>query len=117
MVATSAGIDLFQNLQSVFLGHAFFQYFFFHIFAHKVPPDQHIMLAMPYETFHLAFILRNLYRGEIPDERFSPVYAGGQNRSDQLVCRWLFSHGLLFLLDGWLDKVMNKNSMGNRCPG
>jgi hypothetical protein len=35
------------------------------------------------------------------------------NHSDQLVCRWLFSHELLFFLDGRLNKVMNKNSMGD----
>jgi hypothetical protein len=75
------------------------------------------MLAMPYEAFHLGFVLRNLCRGKIPDERFSPVCGGGRNRSDQLVCGWLFSHGLLLFLDGWLDKVMNKNSMGNHYPG
>jgi hypothetical protein len=35
------------------------------------------MLATPYEAFHLDFVLKNLCRGEIPDEWFSPVYAGG----------------------------------------
>jgi hypothetical protein len=40
------------------------------------------MLATPYEAFHLGLVLRNLYKGEIPDERFSSVYAGGQNHSD-----------------------------------
>jgi hypothetical protein len=85
--------------------------------VHKVPLDQHIMLATPYEAFYLGFVLRNLCRGKIPDERFSPVYGSGHNRSDQLVCRWLFGHGLLLFLDGWLDKIMNKNSVGNCCPG
>jgi hypothetical protein len=35
---------------------------------------------------------------------------------DQLVSKRLFSHKLLFFLDGWLDKVMNKNSIGDHCP-
>jgi hypothetical protein len=75
------------------------------------------MLATPYEAFHLGFILRNLCRGKISDERFSLVCGGGQNRGDQLVCRWLFGHRLLLFLDKRLDKVMNENSIGNRCPG
>jgi hypothetical protein len=58
------------------------------------------MLATPYEAFHLGFVLRNLCRGKIPDERFSPVCGGGRNYSDQLVYRRLFGHGLLFFLDG-----------------
>jgi hypothetical protein len=58
------------------------------------------MLAMPYEAFHLGLVSGNLCGGEIPDERFSLVYAGGQNHSDQLVCSWLFGHRLLFFLDG-----------------
>jgi hypothetical protein len=29
----------------------------------------------------------------------------------------MFSYRLLFYLDGWLDKVMNENSMGDLCPG
>jgi hypothetical protein len=74
------------------------------------------MLAMLYEAFHLGLVLRNLCRGEIPDEWLSPVGAVGQNHSDQLVCRWLFSHRVLFFLDGWLNKVMNENSMGDYCP-
>jgi hypothetical protein len=109
-------MDLFQNLHSMFLGHAFLQQFFLHILAHKLPLDQHIMLATLYEAFHLGLVLGNLYRGEIPDEWFSPVYVGGQNCSDQLVYRWLFGHGLLFFLDGRLNKVMNKNS-GDHCLG
>jgi hypothetical protein len=105
MVATSASMDLFQNLPSVFLGHAFLQQFFLRILAHKLPLDQHIMFPMPYEAFHLGLVLGNLCRGEIPNEWFSPVCADGWNHSDQLVCRWLFSHGLLFFLDGRLNKV------------
>jgi hypothetical protein len=87
MVATSASMDLFQNLDSMFLGHAFLQQFLFRILAHKVPLDQHIVLATPYEAFHLGFVMRNLYRGKIPDERFSLVCSSGQNHSDHLVCR------------------------------
>jgi hypothetical protein len=58
------------------------------------------MFATPYEAFHLGLVLGNLYKGEIPDEWLSPVGASGRNHSDQLVCRWLFSYGLLFFLDG-----------------
>jgi hypothetical protein len=68
MVATSASMDLFQNLHFMFLGHVFLQQFLLHILAYKFPLDQHIMLATPYETFHLGLILGNLCRGEIPDE-------------------------------------------------
>jgi hypothetical protein len=75
------------------------------------------MLASPYEAFHLGLVLGNLCRGEIPDEWLSLVGAGGQNHSDQLVYRWLFSHRLLFFLDGQLNKVMNENSMADPCPG
>jgi hypothetical protein len=75
------------------------------------------MLDTPHEVFHLGFILRNLYRGKISDERFSSVCGVGQNRGDQLVYRRLFGHWLLLFLDRWLDKVMNEISMGNRCPG
>jgi hypothetical protein len=110
-------MDLFQNLRSLFLGHAFLQQFFLRVLAHKLPFDQYIMLATPYEAFHLGLVLGNLYRGEILDERLSPVGAGAWNHSDQLVCRQLFSYRLLFYLDGWLDKVMNENSMGDLCPG
>jgi hypothetical protein len=70
------------------------------------------MLATSYEAFHLGLVLGNLYRGEIPDEWLSPISAGGRNHSDQLVYRRLFSHRLLFFLDGRLNKVMNKNSKG-----
>jgi hypothetical protein len=75
------------------------------------------MLATPYEAFHLGLALGNLCRGEIPNEWLSPVGAGGQNRSNQLVCRWLFIHRLLFFHNGQVDKVMNENSMGDHCPG
>jgi hypothetical protein len=75
------------------------------------------MLATPYEVFHLDFVLRNLCRGKIPDERFSLVCGGGRNCSNQLVYRGLFGHGLLLFLDGRLDMVMNQNYMGNHCPG
>jgi hypothetical protein len=71
---------------------------------------------MPYEVFHLGLLLGNLCRGEILDERLSPVSTGGRNHGDQLVCRWLFGHRLLFFLDGRLNKVMNENSMGDHCP-
>jgi hypothetical protein len=69
-------MDLFQNLRSLFLGHAFLQQFFLSVLAHKLPFDQHIMLAMPYEAFHLDLVLGNLYRGEILDERLSLVDVG-----------------------------------------
>jgi hypothetical protein len=82
MVATSASMDLFQNFQSVFLGHTFLQQLLLRILAHKFPLDQHIMLATPYEAFHLGLVLGNLYGGEIPNEWFSLVYVGGQNHSD-----------------------------------
>jgi hypothetical protein len=75
------------------------------------------MLVTSYEAFHLGLILGNLYRGEIPDEWLSPVDVGVQNHGNQLVCRRQFSHRLLFFLDGWLNKVMNKNSMGDHCSG
>jgi hypothetical protein len=75
------------------------------------------MLATQYEAFHLGLVLGNLCRGEIPDEWLSPVGAGGQNHSNQLVCKRLFSHMLLFFLDGRLNKVMNENFMGDHCPG
>jgi hypothetical protein len=75
------------------------------------------MLATPYETFHLGLVLGSLCRGEIPDEWLSSVGVGGRNHSDQLVCRWLFSHRLLFFLDGRLNKAMNKNSMRDHCSG
>jgi hypothetical protein len=75
------------------------------------------MLATSYAAFHLSLLLGNLCRGEIPNELLSPVDAGGQNCGDQLVCRRLFNHKLLFFLDGWLNKVMNKNSMGDHCLG
>jgi hypothetical protein len=81
--------------------------------VHRLPLDQYIMLATPFEAFHLSLVLENLYRGEIPDEWPSPVGASGQNHSDQLVCRWLFSYRLLFFLDGWREKVLNENSMGD----
>jgi hypothetical protein len=77
MVATSASMDLFQNLHALFLGYTFLQQFFLHVLAHKLPLDQHIMLATPYEAFHLGLVLGNLYRGEIHNEWFSPVSAGG----------------------------------------
>jgi hypothetical protein len=96
----------------MFLGHAFLQQFLLRVLTHKFPLDQHIVLATPYETFHLGLVLGNLCRGEIPDEWLSPLGVNSQNHSDQLVCRWLFSHRLLFFLDGWLNKVMNENSMG-----
>jgi hypothetical protein len=67
-------------------------------------------------VFHLDLILGNLCRGEIPDEWLSLVGVGGQNRNNQLVYRLLFSYRLLFFLDGWLDKVLNENSMGDLCP-
>jgi hypothetical protein len=70
------------------------------------------MLATPYEVFHLGFVLRNLYRGKISDEWFSPIYGGG-NHSDQLICRQGFGHRLLLFLDRWLDKVMKENTMRN----
>jgi hypothetical protein len=117
MIATSASMDLLQNLHALFLGHTFLQQFFLRVLAHKLPLDQHIMLAMPYETFHLGLVMGNLCRSEIPDEWLSLVGAGGQNCSDQLVYRWLFSYRLFFFLDGWLDKVLNENSMGDLCPG
>jgi hypothetical protein len=117
MVVTSANIDLFQNLHFVILGHAFLQQFLLRILAHKFLLDQHIMLAMSYEAFHLGLVLGNLCRGEILDEWLHPVSAGGQNHSDQLVYRRLFSHRLLFFLDGRLNKVMNENSMGDHYPG
>jgi hypothetical protein len=85
-------MNLFQNLHSVFLGYTFLQQFLLHILAHKFPLDQHIVLAMPYEVFHLGLLLGNLCRGEILDERLSPVSTGGRNHGDQLVCRWLFGH-------------------------
>jgi hypothetical protein len=75
------------------------------------------MLVTSYESFHLGFILRNIYRGKISDEWFSPVYGGGRNHGDQLVCRQLFDHQLLLFLGRRLDKVMNENSMENRCLG
>jgi hypothetical protein len=68
MVATSASMDIFQNLHSLFLGHIFLQQFFLRILTHKLPLNQHIMLATPFEAFHLGFVLGNLCRGEIPDE-------------------------------------------------
>jgi hypothetical protein len=74
------------------------------------------MLATSYEAFHLGLVLGNLCRGKIPDEWLSLVGAS-QNHSNQLICRWLFSHRLLFFLDGWLNEVMNKNSMGDHCSG
>jgi hypothetical protein len=117
MVATSASMDLFQNLNSMFLGHAFLQQLLLCILAHKFPLDQHIMLATSYEAFHLGLVLGNLCRGEIPNEWLSPIGAGGRNHSDQLVYRWLFSHRLLFFLDGRLNKVMNENSRGDHCMG
>jgi hypothetical protein len=70
------------------------------------------MLATSYEAFYLGLVLGNLCGGEIPDEWFSPVYAGGRNHSDQLVCRWLFGHMLLFFLNGRLNKVMNETPWG-----
>jgi hypothetical protein len=79
MVATSVGMDLFQNLHSVFLGHAFLQQFLLRILAHKFPLDQHIMLATPYEAFHLGLVLGDLCGGEISYEWLSLVSAGGQN--------------------------------------
>jgi hypothetical protein len=88
------------------------QQFFLRVLAHKLPLDQHIMLATSYETFHLGLVMGNLCRGEVPDEWRSPVGAGGRNCSDQLVSKWLFSYRLLFFLDRWLDKVLNENSMG-----
>jgi hypothetical protein len=88
------------------------QQFFLHVFAHKLPFDQYIMLATLYEAFHLGLVLGNPCRGEIPNELLSLVDAGGQNHGDQLVHRWLFGHMLLFFLDGRLNKVMNENSMG-----
>jgi hypothetical protein len=75
------------------------------------------MLATSYEAFYLSLVLGNLCKGEIFDEWLSPIGAGGWNHSDQLVYRRLFSHRLLFLLDGRLNKVMNENSMGDLCPG
>jgi hypothetical protein len=112
MVATSASMDLLQNLHALFLEHVFLQQFFLRVLAHKLPLDQHIMLSTPHEMFHLSLIMGNLCRGEIPNEWLSLVGAGGWNCSDQLVCRWLFSYRLLFFLDGWLDKVLNENSVG-----
>jgi hypothetical protein len=41
----------------------------------------------------------------------------GSLQSVPVVCKWLFSHMLLFFLDGWLNKVMNKNFMGGSLPG
>jgi hypothetical protein len=110
-------MDLFQNLHSVFLGHAFLHQFFLRVFAHKHPLNQHIMLAMLYEVFHLGLVLGNLCRGKIPNELLSLVGAGGRNHSDQLVYRRQFNHRLLFFLDGLLNKVMNENSMGDHYPG
>jgi hypothetical protein len=75
------------------------------------------MLATLYEVFHLGLISGNLCRGQIPDEWLSLVGAGGQNHSDQLVYRRVLSHRLPFFLDRWLNKVINENSMGDRCPG
>jgi hypothetical protein len=57
--------------------NAFSQQFFLRVLAHKLPLDQHIMLATPYEAFHLSLVMGNLCRGEIPDEWLSPVGAGG----------------------------------------
>jgi hypothetical protein len=95
----------------------FYKKFFLRVLAHKLPLDQHIILAMPYEVFHLSLVLGNYCRGEISDEWLSPAGAGGQNHNDQLVCRRLFSYRLLFFLDGRLDKVLNENSLGYLYPG
>jgi hypothetical protein len=93
MVATSASMDLFQNLHSVL------QQFLLRILAHKFPLDKHIMLVTPYEAFHLGLVLGNLYRGEIPDEWLSPVDAGGRNHSNQLS------------IDGYLATGFSSSSM------
>jgi hypothetical protein len=86
MVATSASMDLLQNLHALFLGHAFLQQFVLHVLAHKLPLNQHIMLATSYETFHLGLVMGNLGRGEVPDKWLSLVDSGGWNCSDQLDC-------------------------------
>jgi hypothetical protein len=63
------------------------------------------MLSTPYEAFHLGLVLGNL------------CGAGGQNRSDQLVYRRLFSYKLLLFLNRQLNKVMNENPIGALCLG
>jgi hypothetical protein len=83
---------------------------------HKLPLNQHIMLATTYEAFHLGLVLGNLCRGEIPDEWLSLVSAHGQNHSNQQVCKRLFRYRFLFFLDGWPNQVLNENSIGDLCP-
>jgi hypothetical protein len=100
MVATGASMDLLQNLHPFFLRDALLKQFLLHVLTHKLPLDKYIVLAMPDKVLHLNFVMGNICGCEIPYERLSLVATAGQNRSDQLVCKRLFYHGLFFLLGG-----------------
>jgi hypothetical protein len=117
MVATGASIYLLQNLHPFFLRDALLKQFLLRVLTHKLPLDEYIVLATPDKAFYLNFVMGNIYRREIPYEWLSPVTSAGQNCGNQLVCEWLFSHMLFFLLDGWLHEVLDENSMENLCSG
>jgi hypothetical protein len=117
MVATSASMDLLQNLHPFFLRDALLKQFLLRVLTHKLSLNEYIVLATPDKVLHLDFVVGNIYKREILYERFSPIVAAGRNCSDQLVCECLLSHRLFFLLDGWLHKVLDKNSMGNLYSG
>jgi hypothetical protein len=117
MVATGASMDLLQNLHPFFLRDTLLKQFLLRVLTHKLPLDEYIVLAMSDKVLHLDFVMGNVYRHEIPYERFCLVTTTGRNRSDQLVCKRLFNHRIFFLLDGRLHKVLDKNSMGNLCLG
>jgi hypothetical protein len=110
-------MDLLQNLHPFILRDALLKQFLLRVLTHKLPLDEYIVLATMDKALYLDFVMWNICRCEIPYERFSLVAVAGRSRSDQLICGRLFSHRLLFLLDGWLDKVLDKNSMGNLCSG
>jgi hypothetical protein len=99
MVATSASMDLLQNLHP-FLRDALLKQFLLHVLMHKHPLDEYIVLAMLDKVLHLNFVMGNICIHEIPYEWLSPVATASRNHGDQLFREWLFSYGLFFLFDG-----------------
>jgi hypothetical protein len=78
-------MDLLQNLHPFILRDALLKQFLLRVLTHKLPLDEYIVLAMPDKALHLHFFMGNIYKREIPYERFSPVAAAGRNRDNQLV--------------------------------
>ena len=68
------------------------------------------MLAVVGEALSLCVVSRDVYSGEVFDEKFPPITTRPRDRCDYQLGRWFFFNAFLFLLDGRGNKVLDEHS-------